>query len=403
LSDETPKNTGENPSDQTIESTGNTPAVVEKAPGTPVVLEHSSETDPDTTDVVIDTRGIQAKLEEQIQLMVETAVKKILDAKGLETDNPDGKGSDTVSEELKALEAIAERLRSNPVKEQWMVVLPGQTTKELTGHLRDFCQVTTITKGEPGEEVNVPYVNDFDFEILSAVGDAFGDSLGTVYGTTVTTLKEAGGWTRIPYKDIEKINSNLLAQINQAFVRAALRAEDRIILEDLDGNTTNQLAGAIDRDTESTDTGKIGAIEIPKAIGKLLTAGKSVEPGECVAYLTAGAYAGLLEDIASSQPFAFTNPNYLQTGKISELMGVKLVVGHTWAVGPPRSGGTGTGYCCFIGRWKRGAVLAPKRELLLETEKFTRTRTQTLTGSHTIGLKILDPKEFCRINTSQQV
>ena len=395
MSDITPEKEKEKLPSKTGESTNN------ESVGEPIIKETQS---PDgNTEVIIDTSGVVEKLEGKIPMMVESAVAKIMDARGLETNSEDGKGSNTVSEELKALESIAERLRDNPVKEQWMVVLPGQTTKELTGHLRDFCQTTTITKGQPGDEVNIPYVNDFDFEILSAVGDAFSDSLGTVYGTTVTTLKEAGGWTRIPYKDIEKITGNLLAQINQAFVRAALRAEDRIILEDLDGNTTNQLAGAIDRDTESTETGKISAVDIPKAIGKLLTAGKSVEPGECVAYLTGGAYAGLLEDMADSQPFAFTNPQYLQTGKITELMGVKLVTGHTWAIGPPRGGATGTGYCCFVGRWKRGVVLAPKRELLLETEKFTRTRTQTLTGSHTIGLKILDPKEFCRINTSQQV
>jgi len=313
----------------------------------------------------------------------------------------DGKGATELNEELKERTALAERLRKNSKREQWMVTLPGTTTKELTGHLRDFCYLSLITKGKAGDTVNIPYTTDFDFEILSAVGDAFSDSLGDVFSTTTTTLKEAGGWTRLAYKDIEKINANLIDEINKRFIRAALRSEDRIILEDLDGNTTNQLAGVIDRDTESTLTGKISATDIPLAIGKLLTAGKDASPGECVAYLTAGAYAGLLEDLAASQPFAFASPEYLRTGIVASLMGVKIVVGHTWAIGPPRGGATGTCYACFLGRWRRGVVLAPKRDLLMETEKDTRTRSQFLTGSHTIGLKVLDPKEFVRINTSQ--
>lgn len=366
----------------------------------PVAAKQPGEQEQDKpVEISIDTSKIRAEMREEMKGILE-AHKKTLDLERVE-------GQGTVAPELleykKMVEETAARLKENPMKEQWMVPMPGLTTKELTGHLRDFCFTTLITKGKAGDVVNVPYVKDFDFEILASVGAAFSDSLGDVFGTTVTALQEAGGWTRIAYKDIEKINSDLLSQINNAFKTAALRAEDEIILEALDDATTNLLAGAINRSTESTGTGKISATDIPQAIGKLLIAGKAVEPGQCCAYLTGGAYAGLLEDIAANQPFAYTSPQYLQTGKITELMGVHIVVGAPWAIGPPRMGATGTCYACYIGRWKRGVILAPKRELLLETEKDTVGRTQTLTGSHTIGLKILDPKEFCRINTSQLV
>lgn len=349
--------------------------------------------------VTIDTSGLREDLTKDMREQLEKGFTKLTE--NLQLVRTGSKGSDQVAEELKKKEQLVERIKACPKKEQWMVTIPGLTTKELTGHLRDYCQVTEVTQGKPGDTVNIPYVNDFDFQILGSVGAAFADSLGTVYATTTTTLKEAGGWTRVAYKDIEKINANLLDEINKVFVRAALRAEDRIILEDLDGNTTNQLAGAIDRDTESSLTGKISAINIPQALGKLLNAGKDVSPGECVAYLIPGAYAGLLEDLAASQPFAFATPQYLQTGQITDLMGVRIVVGHPWAAGPPRAGATGTCAACYVGRWKRGVVLAPKRELLLETEKDTRTRSQFMTGSHTIGMKVLHAKEFCRINTSK--
>jgi len=57
----------------------------------------------------------------------------------------------------------------------------------------------------------------------------------------------------------------------------------------------------------------------------------------------------------------------------------------------------------LLGRFKRGAVLAPKREMLLETEKDTVGRSLKMTASHTLAAKILDPNEFVRIMTSETV
>jgi hypothetical protein len=45
-------------------------------------------------------------------------------------------------------------------------------------------------------------------------------------------------------------------------------------------------------------------------------------------------------------------------------------------------------------------VLAPKRELLLETERNTRDREVKLTGSHTFGREILDAAAAVEIKTN---
>jgi hypothetical protein len=86
-------------------------------------------------------------------------------------------------------------------------------------------------------------------------------------------------------------------------------------------------------------------------------------------------------------------------------MGVHIVVGPAswyteWAGGTTQ---VSTVACALLGRFKRGVVLAPKRELLVESEKDTVGRSLKLTASHTLAAKIIDPNEFVRIMTSEAV
>ncbi|MCK4434763.1 hypothetical protein KAU92_04675, partial [Candidatus Bathyarchaeota archaeon] len=210
-------------------------------------------------------------------------------------------------------------------------------------------------------------------------------------------LKEAGGWARIPYKDLEKIDSNLLDEVNKCFARAGIRAEDKVILEAINALTTGDLAGVVNR---STAGNTFYANSIPAAIGKLLDAGKEANPGDCVIYMTPSAYGALLSELSASQPAAFATPSVLRTGRISEYMGVHIVVGPAYAK-YPRANATGTVYCCMLGRYKRGVVLAPKREMMVETEKDTVKRSLKITGSHTLAAKVVDGKELVRIYTSE--
>jgi len=348
------------------------------------------EEEENTVKVEIDTSKIREEVAQTVQ--------QILEAKKLENEDEDGKGEvDEGDQYMREMEEIAERLKSgSQLKEQWTVALP-QTTKELAAHLRDYVFVSPVIRGKQGDTVNIPYVKDFDFEILASVGAAFSDSLGTIYGTTTATLKEAGGWARIPYKDIEKINANLLDEINQCFQRAAIRAEDKIICDAIKALTTSQFAGQINR---MTATKYFYATLIPQAIGKLLEAGKEADPGDCIIYMTPAMYGALLEELSGSQPAAFATPQVLRTGRVVEYMGVRIVVGPAHITVP--SGTTsGTYACAVLGRFKRAVTLAPKRELLIETEKDTVTRSLKITGSHTLAAKVVDTKELVRIITSE--
>ena len=215
-------------------------------------------------------------------------------------------------------------------------------------------------------------------------------------------MQEAGAWTRIPYKDIEKINSTLLDQINGVFAHAAIRSEDKIILSKFPAVTTGQFGGYIDG---HSDTESFYSRYIPQALGKLLEAGKEANPGDAVLFMSPAMYGALLKELSVSQPAAFATPEILKSGRILSYMGVHIVVGPAswyteWRLGTTQ---VGTVACALLGRYKRGFVLAPKREMLLETEKDTVKRSIKLTGSHTLAGKIIDTHEFIRIMTSETV
>ena len=55
----------------------------------------------------------------------------------------------------------------------------------------------------------------------------------------------------------------------------------------------------------------------------------------------------------------------------------------------------------FLMRGKRCLALAPKRDLLIETDRQIKERKLRVTASHTFGKVLLDAKSSVRIWTSQ--
>jgi len=280
------------------------------------------------------------------------------------------------------------------ITEQWSIAIPAYTAYETAAHMRDYVFVTDVTKGQPGDHVHIPYVKDFDFQVLTNVGDAFTTQTTGIVNATSTTLKEAGAWSDIAYEDIEKIDQNLLDEINRTFAHAAVRAEDKVLIELVSAATGGTFAGQVNR---STATYKFYANNIPEAIGLLIQAGKEVHPGDCVLYINAIPYSELLKELAASQIIAFARGDIITKGVIEEYLGVKIVVGGEVESFCRTAGATKTCQVAFLMRGKRALALAPKRDILIETDRQIATRKLRITGSHTFGGKLLDPKECVRI------
>ncbi len=283
--------------------------------------------------------------------------------------------------------------------EQWTVAIPNYTAYETAAHLRDFVWVQEILKGKAGDTANIPYVKDADFQILAAVGNAFSAETTGLLGSVSTTLYEAGLWSDINYYEIEKYDSNVMEQLNANLAIAGIRAEDAKIMTLIDLLTSTNYAGNVTRLTASA---YFYASNIPKALKLLLATGKAVKPGDCVLYMTSHAYGALLEELVASQIIADAEPSIINQGLVQKLYGVNIVVGGYRTRTQRTAGGvaTGTVDLCYLMRAKRAVALAPKRDLLIETDKQIATRKLRITASHTFGVNILSGKEIVRIWTS---
>jgi hypothetical protein len=241
-------------------------------------------------------------------------------------------------------------------------------------------------------------VADAEFEIVSSVGDAFAAAWTSLVSSVTTTLYEAGGYYDLPYYLLEKIDQNLLDEINKMLAIASVRAEDEEIMTLVVAGTSTNFSGNV---TRLTATAYFYASNIPKAIKLLLAGGKEVRPNECVIYMTPHAYGALLEELVASDVISRAVPSVVVKGEVEQYIGVNIVVGGYRPSQQRTNAATGTVDLCFLMRGKRAVALAPKRELLIETDKQIATRALRIAASHTFGVKILDFKEIVRIWTSR--
>ena len=303
---------------------------------------------------------------------------------------------------------IVESLKKFPVEkdgwkgleEQWTVAIPNYTRYELTAHLRDAVYFWDGLKGEQGDIAYIPYVMDVQFQQLGAVGNAFAATWAeaSFIGSVSTTLYEAGGYADLSYYLLERFDSNLLEMVNRALASGALNSEDTAIMTLVGAGTGTNFAGNV---TRLTGAAYFYSTNIPKALKLLMLRGKNVRPEECVLYLTPAAYGALLEELTASQIIAYAQPGIVTQGLIERIFGVKIVVGEYRPNQQRTNAATGTVDLCFLMRGRRAVALAPKRDILVETDKQVATRKLRVTASHTMGIKILDFKEIVRIWTSR--
>lgn len=346
----------------------------------------------DGMTIEIDNTAVMEHFEKKLKQLEEKLTS--------EKKDPEGKGvieARIGGDSTKLLEQLHNVERAD-IKEQWTIVIPNYTEHEVAGHLRDYVFVSDVIKGKVGDVVEIPYVKDFDFEFV-AVGGGFAGKTGLV-STLTTTLKEAGTYYDVAYEDIEKIDQNLLDELNRTFAHAAVRAEDAYMMDEFFQATTNSFAGTINMPWAVTTY--FMASWIADAIGKLLEKGKEVHPGDLVLWITPSAYAALLKELSASTPIAFARGDIITKGLVEDYLGVRIVVGGLNTHDRLNAGGGSSYEVAYVFRAKRCLALAPKRDILIETDRLIKTRKLTIAGSHTFGVELLDARECVRIMTGKK-
>ncbi|MEM2047462.1 MAG: phage major capsid protein [Nitrososphaerota archaeon] len=337
--------------------------------------ENSSE---QSIVVNVDMGSILKAIEEKFEALKADLLK----AKTSETGAA-GKG-EVITPQEDYRKRIIETLKyGKSLREQWET--PISLPSKPTAGIATFIQRSTEVRGRMGDVVSIPYVNEVDMDVLSTVGGSLTEKT-SLYGVAQTTLKEAAAYTTIPYADLEKLSENLLAEIEARFSKAALRAIDKHILDTLlaDANIPE-----LDKSTAGVD---FDADWIAEALGRVAEQGKDLSPSDFILVISPKMYVALYKDIASSQALVYARPDVVRDGLVAEFMGVKILVSNYM---PEHSTGKKSAYLIH----KNAIVFAPKRELLIETERDTVNRKVKLTGSYTFGIAVIDNKAICEIKT----
>jgi hypothetical protein len=340
-----------------------------------------------------------AQLKEYFKKLEKYNAEKEKHGKGVVEAMPSDKKSRVIEEFRKG-----SKCDPQIIKEQWTIAVPKFAQYELAGHLRDYVWVTDVVKGKPGETVNIPYVNDVDFaEVVPHTG-TFTATTGLVNVLT-TTLKEAGAYYDAYYGDIEKIDSNLLDELNRVFAHAAVRAEDKLLIQLINTAVT----GAFTSEGGGTEThpwyvgttcATFDADLVVDALAALMGRGKEVSPGECILVLTPELWKFLVKDIIGSTPLTTARPDVAQRGIIEDFLGVRIVIVgcHTMWHAEQDTPASSYNYA-YLMRPKRALALAPKRDILIETDKLIENRQLRIAASHTFGVCAVDLSEVMPIRT----
>lgn len=301
------------------------------------------------------------------------------------TGSPDaGKGEVTASRD-NPRHRIVEALKAGSLREQWEppISLPDKPTASIA----TFIQRSGEIRGQRGDVVSIPYVRSFEMDLLTNVGDTLTPKTG-LYGTAQTTLKEAAATTNIPYADVEKLSEELLEELEARFSRAALRAIDRHILDTLIGDAN------VPELNKSTANVNFDVDWIQEALGQVAAQGKDLTPQDFILVISPKMYVDLYKDIASSQALVYARPDVVREGLVAEFMGVKILISSYL----PEHDSTDHKLSAYLIH-RNSLVFAPKRELLIETQRDTAARMIKLTGSYTFGIAVIDNKAICEIKT----
>jgi hypothetical protein len=282
---------------------------------------------------------------------------------------------------------IAECLRKGTkLNEQWVAPVI-KASKEIIGHVREFCTVETILEDKPGDTIYLATVRDFDLGDWSTYGSPTlaDETTSDVVAFTSATVQEAGVKFYLKQHLTEKADADVIELINEVSRRAVLRAEDKKILSDI-YNTTGVLS--LDKSAAGVD---FDADWVAEIITTFEANGVHVDAGDLVLFISPSMYDALLKDVAGSMAITFARPDVIQKGRLVEFMGVTIRV-------VSKSILPNDGLNLYAIAFKKGAyTLAPKRNFLVETDPDPQNR-QTLTvvttacagvlGNPNYGLKL---------------
>ncbi|RLE38232.1 hypothetical protein DRJ17_04505 [Candidatus Woesearchaeota archaeon] len=263
----------------------------------------------------------------------------------------------------------------------------------LIANLRSAVRVVQVTQGD---RVRIRKITVPEFAQLTK-GTEPSDTTWTVSAVEVT-LNEYGLVGTIDYQDIEDLGEELIRAINAGLAKAAKLKEDEVILSTLKADTNiTEIYGGDATDVDSIDSADTFTADLVlKALKTIADNGYDVTPSDLVLVLSPKQWHDLNNSL---QWFKDASKAGVAGGKVvmDSIMGIPIVLSSK--VPTTENAGGVTCYHAFLMR-RDAVVLAPKRELLVETQKEIGKRQLKIVATHRFGVDVLFDKAIVEIITA---
>lgn len=300
------------------------------------------------------------------------------------------------------IETIDAAGAASAIPEEWwpdLIRLPLTLTPSLRDYFKEYPQL----KGKPGDTLHIPRITTPAFGSLTA-GTAPADQTHTIDKIDIT-LSEYGGGQTINYDVLEDMVGDVVSKINDGYVEAALQSEDSYILDALDaaltaGTITNVVYGgsaASEAALVSTDTFTEDLIS--KAQQEVEIDKFRMNPGDWFVVMGIKQYGDLSRRDQFKQANVFGTRQLIETGKLPGWIGGELLKSSEINTGTGAGSPAATTYHAYACR-KDAFGFAPKRELMVETDRAIKKRQLDLMASHRFGGELVLPDAVCAIITA---
>jgi len=326
---------------------------------------------------------------EEALKMVEKAEEKVVEEAVSPAEDP-----------VERYKAIAKKLReaitstSLPDIKSWnppIIDLPAG----VEAGLRKYVRVAEIPKGSTKAVVSTITTPAF---VSLTEGVAPSDVAQTVTHIEVDSA-EYGAAQFVTDSVLETLSHEMVQALERCFQRAAVRNEDKVILNALNAETGVQAVypnGKTDVDlltVEDTLTWQT----ILEAKQKILARGYDVSPGRLVLVLHPKQWVDLMKQLGT-ELIGAADRLFIERGDVLRLFGIDIVVSDQVPTGTNAAGVTL--YNAFMFVREESVALVMPRNLRIELQRDARRRGYDIIASERIGAKVIIPDSVVKIVTA---
>ena len=269
---------------------------------------------------------------------------------------------------------------------------------------RNFCKVDTSLKGRPGDVVHMlkgPKLttgSDVESGRTEAVDVTF-YALDD-YGTLDLTPAPHHSSVRIADEVIEEVQTNVMADANSLIAEVLAQYEDVTILSTVaDTASILEVWGGDATNEASLNTGDIITTDL---VADALTELRKVNYGksgkQVVLFIAPEMENVFLKDSQFTNAAEYGSDKVIRAGEIGELyVGVKIISTNNVPANSPASG---TGHTCLMWEVGKGAALAIKSDIRVETDRNVQKQCYDVVGRIKFAAGVLFTDAVCKIEVT---